>query len=129
MVELLAGPLVGAAVADKMGSKNWGNLVIAIDPALLGDAEAIRARTQARGGVEGWGQGGRAAARKGGAARSSRKCPRAYCLAFPPHRTPPHPTTPPHQPPHPTPPHPTNHPTPPTTPPHPTPPTTPQPTH
>jgi len=34
-VELLAGPLVGAAVADKMEEKSWGNLTIAIDPALL----------------------------------------------------------------------------------------------
>lgn len=39
IVELLAGPLVGAAVADKMSEKNWGNLVIAIDPALLGQGE------------------------------------------------------------------------------------------
>ena len=35
MVELLAGPLVGAAIADKLEEKNWGNLVVAIDPALL----------------------------------------------------------------------------------------------
>jgi len=49
MVELLAGPLVGAAVADKLEAKNWGNLVIAVDPELLGDREAIRARTQVRG--------------------------------------------------------------------------------
>ena len=35
MVELLAGPLVGAAVADKLEEKNCGNLAIAIDPALL----------------------------------------------------------------------------------------------
>lgn len=34
-VELLAGPLVGAAVADKMEEKSWGNLMIAIDPSLL----------------------------------------------------------------------------------------------
>ncbi|KAI8467050.1 MAG: Malate/L-lactate dehydrogenase, partial [Monoraphidium minutum] len=47
MVELLAGPLVGAAVADKLEAKNWGNLVLAIDPDLLGDRDAIRARTQA----------------------------------------------------------------------------------
>jgi LDH2 family malate/lactate/ureidoglycolate dehydrogenase len=26
--------------------KNWGNLVVAIDPALLGDPEAIKARMQ-----------------------------------------------------------------------------------
>ena len=38
MVELLAGPLVGAAHKDKRTAKNWGNLVIAINPALLGDA-------------------------------------------------------------------------------------------
>ena len=39
MVELLAGPLVGAAIADKMSEKNWGNLVVVIDPNLLGQAE------------------------------------------------------------------------------------------
>jgi LDH2 family malate/lactate/ureidoglycolate dehydrogenase len=49
MVELLAGPLVGAAVADKLEAKNWGNLVLAVDPELLGDRDAIRARTQVRG--------------------------------------------------------------------------------
>ena len=38
MVELLAGPLVGGAHKDKRTAKNWGNLVIAINPALLGDA-------------------------------------------------------------------------------------------
>ena len=42
IVELLAGPLVGAAVQDKMGEKNWGNLVIAIDPSLLGQGEFER---------------------------------------------------------------------------------------
>lgn len=36
MVEMLAGPLVGAATQDKSASKNWGNLVCAIDPKLLG---------------------------------------------------------------------------------------------
>ena len=40
--ELLAGPLVGAAVTDKMASKNWGNLVVAIDPKLLGQGEFER---------------------------------------------------------------------------------------
>jgi LDH2 family malate/lactate/ureidoglycolate dehydrogenase len=34
-VELLAGPLVGAAVADKLEEKNWGNLIVAINPSLL----------------------------------------------------------------------------------------------
>jgi LDH2 family malate/lactate/ureidoglycolate dehydrogenase len=48
MVELLAGPLVGAAVADKLEERNWGNLLLAVDPGLLGDAELIRARTQVR---------------------------------------------------------------------------------
>jgi len=37
MVELLAGPLVGGAHLSKLTAKNWGNLVIAIDPILLGD--------------------------------------------------------------------------------------------
>jgi hypothetical protein len=48
MVELLAGPLVGAAVADKLEAKNWGNLVLAVDPELLGDRDTIRSRTQVR---------------------------------------------------------------------------------
>lgn len=46
MVELLAGPLVGAAVADKLSEKNWGNLVVALDPGLLGDKEVIKQRMQ-----------------------------------------------------------------------------------
>ena len=41
MVELLAGPLVGGAVQDKLGSKNWGNLMIALDPAIMGDPKQI----------------------------------------------------------------------------------------
>ena len=41
MIELLAGPLVGGAVQDKLGSKNWGNLMIALDPAVLGDPNQI----------------------------------------------------------------------------------------
>jgi cysteine-S-conjugate beta-lyase len=36
MVEILAGPLVGAAVLDKAAAKDWGNLIIALDPGLLG---------------------------------------------------------------------------------------------
>eukprot|EP00899_Mesostigma_viride_P015494 jgi/Mesvir1/23946/Mv10717-RA.1 len=39
MVEILAGPLVGAAVADKLEERNWGNLVIVIDPDMLGIAD------------------------------------------------------------------------------------------
>lgn len=46
MVELLAGPLVGAAVADKLEERNWGNLILVVDPELLGDKEVIKARTQ-----------------------------------------------------------------------------------
>ncbi len=41
MIELLAGPLVGGAVQDKLGSKNWGNLIIALDPAIMGDPKKI----------------------------------------------------------------------------------------
>ena len=41
MIELLAGPLVGGAVQDKLGSRNWGNLMIALDPAILGNPEKI----------------------------------------------------------------------------------------
>jgi Malate/L-lactate dehydrogenase len=35
VVELLAGPLVGAAVADKVDAGDGGNLVVAIDPSIL----------------------------------------------------------------------------------------------
>ncbi|KAL0024689.1 hypothetical protein WJX77_009297 [Trebouxia sp. C0004] len=41
MIELLAGPLVGGAVEDKLGSKNWGNLMIALDPKIMGDPKKI----------------------------------------------------------------------------------------
>ncbi|GFH27677.1 uncharacterized protein HaLaN_26040, partial [Haematococcus lacustris] len=47
MVELLAGPLVGAAVSDKLQEANWGNLVVAVDPALLGDPQVIKQRVRA----------------------------------------------------------------------------------
>lgn len=57
MVELLAGPLVGAAVADKLEQRNWGNLLLAVDPELLGDAESIRARTQVGSWFSGRGEG------------------------------------------------------------------------
>lgn len=49
MVELLAGPLVGAAVADKLEERNWGNLLLVVDPELLGDKDVIRTRTQVGG--------------------------------------------------------------------------------
>lgn len=57
MVELLAGPLVGAAVADKLSEKNWGNLVVALDPGLLGDKEVIKQRMQMV--LDRWEEGGR----------------------------------------------------------------------
>jgi len=41
MVELLAGPLVGAAHVNKLASKNWGNLVLAIHPRLLGNPDTF----------------------------------------------------------------------------------------
>jgi LDH2 family malate/lactate/ureidoglycolate dehydrogenase len=41
MVELLAGPLVGAAHMNKLAAKNWGNLVIAVHPAMLGDPKTF----------------------------------------------------------------------------------------
>lgn len=47
LVELLAGPLVGAAVADKLEAQNWGNLVLAIDPGLMGDAAAFKKQAAA----------------------------------------------------------------------------------
>jgi LDH2 family malate/lactate/ureidoglycolate dehydrogenase len=39
MVELLAGPLVGAAIQDKLTTKNWGNLIMVLDPKMLGQAD------------------------------------------------------------------------------------------
>jgi LDH2 family malate/lactate/ureidoglycolate dehydrogenase len=36
MVELLAGAFTGAAMEGKSNAKNWGSLVIAIDPIILG---------------------------------------------------------------------------------------------
>lgn len=35
------GPLVGGAHTNKLAAKNWGNLVIAIHPGMLGDADAF----------------------------------------------------------------------------------------
>lgn len=46
MIELLAGPLVGGAVQDKLGSRNWGNLMIALDPSIMGDPAAIMHNVQ-----------------------------------------------------------------------------------
>ena len=43
-IELLAGAMVGAAVADKAAARSWGNLVVAVDPALLGDAAEFKER-------------------------------------------------------------------------------------
>lgn len=40
-IELLAGPLVGAAYNDKKAAKNWGNLVFAIDPKILGNDDFL----------------------------------------------------------------------------------------
>ena len=37
MVELLAGVLPGGAVLDKAAARNWGSLVLALDPAAAGD--------------------------------------------------------------------------------------------
>ena len=39
IVELLAGPLVGAAIENKLTAKNWGNLIMVIDPSMLGQAD------------------------------------------------------------------------------------------
>ena len=44
LVELLGGALAGGAVLDKAAAKNWGNLLVAINPALLGSAAAFRQR-------------------------------------------------------------------------------------
>ena len=46
MVEILAGPLVGAAVLDKAAAGDWGNLVIALDPGLLGSPAEFAAKVE-----------------------------------------------------------------------------------
>eukprot|EP00301_Raphidiophrys_heterophryoidea_P008739 c13179_g5_i2.p1 GENE.c13179_g5_i2~~c13179_g5_i2.p1 ORF type:complete len:346 (-),score=81.83 c13179_g5_i2:281-1318(-) len=46
MVEMLAGGLCGGAVADKKTANNWGNLVYAIHPELLGDSESFIDRVE-----------------------------------------------------------------------------------
>eukprot|EP00752_Nemacystus_decipiens_P013897 g12336.t1 len=47
IVELLAGPFVRAATSDKKAAKNWGNLVLAVDPELMGDKAEFAAGTEA----------------------------------------------------------------------------------
>jgi L-2-hydroxycarboxylate dehydrogenase (NAD+) len=42
MVELLAGAWTGASMSNKHGEKNWGSLVMAIDPKILGPIEEFQ---------------------------------------------------------------------------------------
>ncbi len=46
MAEILGGALVGGAVLDKMGQKNWGNLVLALEPAALGHGDQFPLRVR-----------------------------------------------------------------------------------
>ncbi len=47
VVEILAGPLVGAAFCGQADSKgNWGHLIFAIDPDLLGDRDEFLANVE-----------------------------------------------------------------------------------
>ena len=46
MIELLSGPLIGAAVSNKFPSRNWGHLVLALDPGMLGDRQQALNRVQ-----------------------------------------------------------------------------------
>jgi L-2-hydroxycarboxylate dehydrogenase (NAD+) len=39
MVELLSGALTGASMDRKLENENWGSLVLAIDPAIMGNSE------------------------------------------------------------------------------------------
>ena len=39
MVEILGGALAGGAVEDKLASRNWGSLLLALDPALAGNGD------------------------------------------------------------------------------------------
>ncbi|KAK9829409.1 hypothetical protein WJX72_005673 [[Myrmecia] bisecta] len=41
IVELLGGALVGGAVSDKLAQRNWGTLVVAINPSLLGTQHSL----------------------------------------------------------------------------------------
>ena len=45
IVELLAGALTGAAMTDKHNKQNWGSLIIAIDPSILGPVESFQDRS------------------------------------------------------------------------------------
>ena len=44
MVELLAGALTGAAMSNKHDKQNWGSLIIALDPAILGPIDDFQER-------------------------------------------------------------------------------------
>lgn len=44
VVELLAGAWPGASMTNKTKAENWGSLVIAIDPSILGSVEEFQAR-------------------------------------------------------------------------------------
>jgi L-2-hydroxycarboxylate dehydrogenase (NAD+) len=47
MVEILGGALAGGDVEDKWARGNWGNLVLAIDPELVGPTDAFKAKVAA----------------------------------------------------------------------------------
>lgn len=47
MIELLAGSLTGAAMDDKAKMENWGSLVIAIDPNVLGPGNNVEFQERA----------------------------------------------------------------------------------
>ena len=42
MIELLAGPLIGAGYCDKDGKESWGTVIIAIDPGILTDVSDFK---------------------------------------------------------------------------------------
>ena len=46
MVELLAGAFTGAAMENKSAAQNWGSLVIAIDPNVMGNKEEFLASAE-----------------------------------------------------------------------------------
>lgn len=46
MIELLGGALTGAEMTDKAKRLNWGSLIIAIDPAILGSTEEFQEKAQ-----------------------------------------------------------------------------------
>lgn len=46
VIEILGGALAGGDVLEKATHRNWGNLVVALDPAALGHGDQFQKRVQ-----------------------------------------------------------------------------------